>query len=134
MKCYYALFKKTSEAIEVTFPDLPGCVTFGGTKDEAIENASDVLAGWLANAESQFVKEPSSYEELKNRFVNDELIPIAVDENIMQSYEASKRFNVVFPANLLNQVDQFSKEKGLKRSMVLRKATEEYLQKQRVEV
>jgi metal-responsive CopG/Arc/MetJ family transcriptional regulator len=63
-----------------------------------------------------------------------ELIPIAVDENIMQYYEASKRFNVVFPANLLNQVDRFSKEKGLKRSLVLRKATEEYLQKQSIEV
>jgi hypothetical protein len=49
-----------------------------------MENASDVLAGWLANAEPQFVKEPSS--------------------------------------------------KGLKRSIVLRKATEEYLQKQSVEV
>lgn len=134
MKFYYAIFRKTSEAIEVEFPDLRGCVTFGQTMDEAIENATDVLAGWLANAESQFVKEPSSYEELKSKFKNDELISIAVDGNIMQYYEASKRFNVVFPATLLNKVDQFTKEKGLKRSIVLRKATEEYLQKQSVEV
>jgi len=54
MKFYYAIFRKTSEAIEVKFPDLQGCVTFGRTRDEAIENATDVLAGWLANAESQF--------------------------------------------------------------------------------
>jgi len=134
MKSYYALFRKTSEAIEVEFPDLQGCVTFGRTRDEAMENASDVLAGWLANAESQFVKEPSSYEALKSKFSEVELLPIAVDENIMQYYEASKRFNVVFPANLLSQVDQLSKEKGLKRSMVLQKATEEYLQKQSIEV
>jgi len=133
MKFYYAIFRKTSEAIEVEFPDLRGCVTFGRTRDEAIENATDVLAGWLANAESQFVKEPSSYEELKNKFKNDELISIAVDENIMQHYEASKKFNVVFPATLLSKVDQFTKEKGLKRSLVLRKATEEYLQKQSIE-
>ncbi len=62
MKSYYAIFRKTSEAIEVEFPDLQGCVTFGRSKDEAMENASDVLAGWLANAEPQFVKEPSSYD------------------------------------------------------------------------
>jgi len=134
MKSYYAIFRKTSEAIEVEFPDLRGCVTFGQTKDEAIENATDVLAGWLANAESQFVKEPSSYEELKSKFGNDELVSIAVDENLVQYYEASKRFNVVFPATLLSKVDQFTKEKGLKRSTVLRKATEAYLQKQSLEV
>lgn len=133
MKFYYAIFRKTLEAIEVEFPDLRGCVTFGRTRDEAIENATDVLAGWLANAESQFVKEPSTYETLKNKFKNDELISIAVDENIMQQYEASKKFNVVFPAALLSKVDQFTKEKGLKRSLVLRKATEEYLQKQSIE-
>jgi len=133
MKSYYAIFRKTSEAIEVEFPDLRGCVTFGRTRDEAIENATDVLAGWLANAESQFVKEPSSYEELTSKFKNDELISIAVDENIMQHYEASKKFNVVFPATLLSKVDQFTKEKGLKRSLVLRKAAEEYLQKQSIE-
>lgn len=134
MKFYYAIFRKTSEAIEVEFPDLQGCVTFGRTRDEAIENATDVLAGWLANAESQFVKEPSSYEELKSKFINEELISIAVDENIMQYYEASKKFNVIFPANLLSKVDQFGKAQGLKRSIVLRKAAEEYLQKQRIEV
>jgi len=29
MKHYYAIFKKTNEAIEVEFPDLPDCLTFG---------------------------------------------------------------------------------------------------------
>jgi hypothetical protein len=75
---------------------------------------------------------PSSYEELKSKFKDEELLPIAVDENLVQEYEGSKRFNVVFPVGLLSKVDQFTKEKGLKRSMVLRKATEEYLQKQSI--
>lgn len=47
MKYYYAIFIQTDEAIEVEFPDLPGCVTFGETWEEAYENAVDVLAGWL---------------------------------------------------------------------------------------
>jgi predicted RNase H-like HicB family nuclease len=86
MKYYYAIFRKTSEAIEIQFPDLQGCVTFGGTWDEAVENATDVLAGWLAHAESQFIKEPSSYEELKGKSANENLVPIAVDEKIIKSY------------------------------------------------
>lgn len=31
----------------VSFPDCPGCQTFGGTKDEAIALAADALDGWL---------------------------------------------------------------------------------------
>jgi len=62
MKYYHAIFTKTEEAVEVEFPDLPGCVTFGDTYDEAYQNAVDVLAGWLANAEQQFVRPPSPHE------------------------------------------------------------------------
>lgn len=46
MKHYYALFKKTNEAVEVEFPDFKGCFTFGKDWEEALENAEDVLAAW----------------------------------------------------------------------------------------
>lgn len=91
MKYYYALFRKTTEAVEVEFPDLSGCVTFGETWDEAIDNATDVLAGWLANADSKFIAKPSSYESLQNVYEGEQLIPIPVDEKIMESYEELKR-------------------------------------------
>jgi predicted RNase H-like HicB family nuclease len=44
MKHYYAIFKKTKEAIEVSFSDLQGCITFGKDGEEVLENAEDVLA------------------------------------------------------------------------------------------
>ncbi len=52
MKLYYAIFTKSDNAVEVEFPDLPGCVTFGDTFEEAYSNAADVLAGWMANAKN----------------------------------------------------------------------------------
>jgi len=52
---YYAVFTKTDEAVEVDFPDLQGCLTFGDDFDEAYEMAVDALAGWLAHAEKQFI-------------------------------------------------------------------------------
>ena len=58
-----------------------------------------------------------------------ELVPIPIDPLIMKSYEELKRFNVIFPASLLTRVDQYRKEKGLKRSTLIRKATEAYLLK-----
>lgn len=129
MKYYYAIFKETSEAIEVKFPDLKGCVTFGKTWEEALENATDVLAGWLANAESKFIVQPSSFKELRKKYPNKKIIPIAIDEKILESYEELKRFNVIFPAGLLNKLDDYRKKSGLKRSTLLRKATEEYLKR-----
>lgn len=127
MKHYYALFKKTDEAVEVEFPDLHGCFTFGNDWEEALENAEDVLAAWLVNAEPAFIKEPSKHNELEH-LSDGQLIPILVDENIMASYRKLKRFNVIFPAEILKKIDRFRKKKGLKRSTFLQKAAEEYLQ------
>lgn len=85
MKQYYALFKRTKEAIEVEFPDLKGCVTFGKDWDEAYENAIDALAAWLAHAESKFIISPSTHKALE--YLKGELVPITIDEKIMESYE-----------------------------------------------
>lgn len=126
MKHYYALFKKTSEAIEVEFPDLPGCVTFGATWEEALDNARDVLAGWLAHADHTFIKEPSKHHELEH-IKKGELVPILVDPKIFESYRELKRFNVIFPADILKRIDAYRKKSGLKRSTFLQRAAEEYL-------
>ncbi len=130
MKYYYAIFKQNMDSVEVVFPDLEGCVTFGENWDEAIDNATDVLAAWLANAEIQFIKNPSSYNALVDKYGKANLIPIALDERILESYEELKRFNVIFPSKLLKKVDTYRKKTGLKRSTLLKIATEEYLDKQ----
>jgi predicted RNase H-like HicB family nuclease len=36
----------------VEFPQLPGCVSEGDTFEEAMANAREALAGWLAAAEA----------------------------------------------------------------------------------
>ncbi len=126
MNHYYAVFKKTPEAIEVEFPDLEGCVTFGSDWEEALANAEDALAGWLAHAESQFIKKPSKYDQLND--VSGALVPIPVNESVIDSYQEVKRFNVIFPRKTLKAVDDYRKNIGLKRSTFLQKAAEEYLQ------
>jgi predicted RNase H-like HicB family nuclease len=131
MKYYYAIFKHSKDSVEVEFPDLSGCATFGKDWDEALVNATDVLAAWLANAEPQFINKPSSFKKLSIKFENEKLVPIAIDENILESYEELKRINIIFPSQLLRKVDEFRKETGLKRSTLLKIATEEYLHKQK---
>ena len=125
MKHYYAILKKTSEAVEVEFPDLEGCVTFGKNWEEALTNAEDVLAAWLAHAEPHFIKVPSTHDQLEH--LHKELVPIPIVESILASYQERKRFNVIFPAAILKRIDIFRKKVGLKRSTFLQKAAEAYL-------
>jgi len=65
---YCAVFTKTDEAIEVEFPDLACCVTFGYTQKEAYEMAVDALHCWLEAAEPQFIKKPSPKDKIEKRF------------------------------------------------------------------
>lgn len=45
---YNAIFKSDQEGYyEVTFPDFPGCVTFGKTMAEAKKKAKEVLQLWV---------------------------------------------------------------------------------------
>ncbi|MGE0085334.1 MAG: hypothetical protein AB7S75_13045 [Desulfococcaceae bacterium] len=61
--------------------------------EEAYSNAIDVLAGWMANAEKQFIRQPSQYEDVKKSA--GEIVPIPLDEKIMKSYEGKKRISVI---------------------------------------
>lgn len=112
----------------MVFPDLIGCVTFGKDWDEAIDNATDVLAAWLANAEPKFIKKTSTFKKLLKMVEGkSQLMPVMVDSNILESYKELKRFNGIFPASTLNLVDQYREQLGLKRSKILQIAAEEYI-------
>lgn len=78
MKCYYAVFNETEDSIEVIFPDLEGCVTFGSDFDEAVIMAFDALNVWLENTEGQFINPPSTYKELVKRFQKEKIVPIPI--------------------------------------------------------
>jgi predicted RNase H-like HicB family nuclease len=127
MKQYYAIFKRNKNAIEVEFPDLEGCVTFGKDWDEAYENAVDALAAWLANAQASFIKPPSTHKALEN--LKAELVPVPIDEKIIESYENLKRINIIIPLTILEKIDGYRKQVGLKRSTFLVHAAEEYLER-----
>jgi predicted RNase H-like HicB family nuclease len=129
LKYYNAIFRKTSDAIEVEFPDLPGCVTFGQNWEEAIDNATDVLSGWLAHARPEFAGERSSYEQIKGKYQNEAVMPIAVDDQIINSYLSGRNIKVSLPAELSRELDRMSKTKGVKRANLIREAVAEYLTK-----
>ncbi len=54
IQSYFAVFDPAEEGgYNVSFPDFPGCVTFGRTFEEAKEMAQEVLELWIEELESQ---------------------------------------------------------------------------------
>lgn len=74
---YMALFYRM-EIIEdpdeggyvVSYPDLPGCITCGGTMESAIANAFDVKKAWIEAAleDGMDISEPDSLEKYSGQF------------------------------------------------------------------
>jgi predicted RNase H-like HicB family nuclease len=54
LTAYPAVFNPSPDGgYEVSFPDFPGCVTFGSTFEEAQEKASEVLSLWIEELEAE---------------------------------------------------------------------------------
>lgn len=132
-KYYHGVFTKTDEAVEVEFPDVQGCMTFGKDFDEAYDMAIDALAASLANSEPQFITSPpSTFEDMEKRFKakNQSIIPVPVDATILQAYSPKKRVNVVFPVDVLSQIDETRGKLGERdRSKFITDGMREYTQK-----
>ena len=73
MICYPAVveYDRADDVYNVSFPDLPGCLTFGCTLDEAKENAREALSVYLESIDSRRLKVPAS-----SRIVGDNMVPI----------------------------------------------------------
>jgi predicted RNase H-like HicB family nuclease len=124
-KGYYAIFKYSAEAVEVEFPGLDGCCTFGEDMETAYDAAVDALAGWLEHADEKFIpKKKLIYPDVKEQFPDREIMLIPVDKEIMKQYEGKQRFNASFPQSVLQKVDEFALSKGWNRSQFLIKASE----------
>lgn len=58
---YPAVFNPNGEGYDVSFPDFPGCVTFGRSLDEAKQMAREVLSLWLEELAAQRQELPISH-------------------------------------------------------------------------
>ena len=111
----------------VSIPDVEVCETFGKTWDEAYEMGIDALAACLSEKGTK-IHTRTSREKLQKENPESEIVPVPVDESIKKKYTKTKRFNVIFPEELLKRVDKNRASAGMKRSQLLANATEQYLE------
>lgn len=87
---FYAMLEKEDNYYNVTFPDLPGAVTYGNNMNEAVEMATDVLGGHLLVMEDdkEVIPEPSDYTGLSCEInKHQQLKLIVVDTQMVRSKE-----------------------------------------------
>ncbi|HKL00429.1 MAG TPA: type II toxin-antitoxin system HicB family antitoxin [Desulfotignum sp.] len=87
--------------------ELKGCSAFGETPEEALREIETAMQLWI-EAAKKYGK------------------PIPRPKNQKNS-EPKKRFNVIFPASLLSDVDEYRGKYGMKRSELLATAVEQFI-------
>lgn len=115
---YPAVFHKEDDAYWVEFPDLEGCQTYGGTLNETMAYAQEVLAGYLLTLleENRELVPPSDMSALSydsNSFVT----LVTCDINQYQDTKAIKK-TLTIPAWL----NERAVSMGINFSQVLQEA------------
>ena len=93
---YYAVFTQEKDYIDITFPDLKGCITFGDNLEEALYMSKDALEGYLLVLEDEkmSIPKPSTYQELQSKLNdNQQLQLINVDTDFIRRREENKAVN-----------------------------------------
>lgn len=120
---YYAVFTQEKDYIDITFPDLGGCISFGDNLEEALYMSKDALEGHLLILENlkMSIPKPSTYQELQSKLNNNQQLQlIIVDTDFIRRREENKAVNkmVTLPKWLVD----LGKEKKVNFSQVLQQA------------
>ena len=87
--------------------ELKGCSAFGETPEKALQEVETAMKLWIEAAK----RHGKAIPKPKSRKVS----------------EPKKRFNVIFPESLLNDIDEYRGKRGLKRSELLAAAVEQFI-------
>ena len=123
---YTAVLTKVPHGYDVTVPDVPGCVTYGETLEDAIVSAKDALCGCLCVYEDEdvglpAVHLPSDVPVEEGSFAA--LLDVDLDEYRRQTDTRAVRKNVSIPAWMATQVDK----RGINCSQLLQDAIKQVL-------
>jgi predicted RNase H-like HicB family nuclease len=126
LRIYPAVFFHDDDAICVEFPDLPGCVTFGETMEEALESAKEALEGFLYGMEQDDdpIPPPTPFDKIAVE-KGGVLMAIAVRMDIVREEEAHRSItkSVTIPAYL----NKLGIENNLNFSSILQEGLKERL-------
>jgi predicted RNase H-like HicB family nuclease len=124
MTSYIAIVHKDPDSdFGISFPDFPGCISAGGTLDEAVAMAQEALA-----VHTDFMRKEG--QELPSPMTMEAAIKEALPEGLFATMvvpldeEAPKftRINVTIPTRDLAKIDRYAASQGVSRSAFLASA------------
>lgn len=91
MYLYPAIFEKDENSYTVSFPDLPGCLTFGNSMAEALHMAQDALEGYLIVMEDDQDAIPSPSNPFTLLPGNNQIVvPVQANTDLAREKEEAK--------------------------------------------
>ena len=94
---YYSVFTQEKDYIDIIFPDLKGCITFGDDLEQALHMRKEALEGYLLVLEDErmSIPKPSTYQELQATLKdNQQLQLIIVDTNLKTKNKTISKLEV----------------------------------------
>jgi len=120
------IHKDPDSSYGVSFPDVPGCISAGGTIDEAVRNGVEALSGHvrMLEADGDPVPAPRDFDAIMSDLELTEdregamttIIPLVRDKG------STTRINVSFDLGLLEAIDAAARARGQTRSAFLASA------------
>ena len=126
MTSYIALLRKEKNSdFGVEFPDLPGCISAGGTLEEARLMAAEALAAHIAflREDGDAVPAPSPLDVVVKRAEMTGAVPFMVE--LKESADRAIRINITVPERILQLIDAAVAPMGGNRSAFMVSAAEE---------
>ena len=123
---YIAIFNYDQDGINISFPDLPGCLSCADTTDEAIHNAKEAMGLYLYDTEMENETFPAS-SSLESIELGKNDIPYLVDVFMPEVRASVKDAYVKKTLTLPSRIAYKAEKAGVNFSKVLREALKEYL-------
>ena len=130
-KIYLAMLEPGDDGFSVSFPDLPGCVSFGEDTETAIRNATEAASFHLEGMaeDGEAAPEPGHHGDQMMAQAS----TVGANHPVIWAYisveapDAAERVNVYMSKSLLQRLDNRADGMGLTRSAFIAMATREKL-------
>jgi len=116
-----AIFDYAPDGINVSFPDLPGCLTCGDDTEEAIYMAKDILPSWLAlmNRDGESIPEPSEISNIQRK--ENEVI-VLIDVWMTTHIDTERKLSIKKTVTIPQWLDEAALNKDVNFSQTLQNA------------